>query len=117
MTKKEKALLGISIVSAGAAGYLLCKYNVDTSKLEDDIINLKDRVRILEEVVSEEVLDEAIATTTRKLNYRTDKIKVYEKRTDPKSIEKLKEHIQFKNLFEKRLKDFNELKRLRYIEQ
>lgn len=110
MTKKEKALLGISIASAGAAGYLLYKYNLDTSKL-------KDRVRILEEVVSEEVLEEAIATTTRKLNYRTDKIKIYEKRTDPKSIEKLKEHIQFKNLFEKRLKDFNELKRLRYIEE
>lgn len=73
MTKKEKALLGISIVSAGAAGYLLYKYNLDTSKL-------KDRVRILEEVVSEEVLEEAIATTTRKLNYRTDKIKVYEKK-------------------------------------
>lgn len=73
MTKKEKALLGISIVSAGAAGYLLYKYNLDTSKL-------KDRVRILEEVVSEEVLKEAIATTTRKLNYRTDKIKVYEKK-------------------------------------
>lgn len=35
----------------------------------------------------------------------------------PKSMEKLKEHIQFKNLFEKRLKDFNELKRLRYIEE
>ena len=110
MTRKEKALLGISIVSAGAAGYLLYKYNLDTSKL-------KDRVRILEEVVSEEVLEEAIATTTRKLNYRTDKIKVYEKRTDPKSLEKSQEHIQFKNLFEKRLKDFNELKRLRYIEE
>lgn len=69
MTKKEKALLGISIVSVVAAGYLSYKYNLDTSKL-------KVRVRILEEVVSEEVLEEAIATTTRKLNYRTDKIKV-----------------------------------------
>lgn len=110
MTKKEKALLGIAIVSAGAAGYLFYKYNLDTNKL-------KDRVRILEEIVSEDVLEEAIATTTRKLNYRTDKIKVFEKRTDLKSIEKLQEHIQFKNLFEKRLKDFNELKRLRYIEE
>lgn len=34
MTKKEKALLGISIVSAVAAGYLSYKYNLDTSKLK-----------------------------------------------------------------------------------
>lgn len=40
MTKKEKALLGISIASAGAAGYLLYKYNLDTSKLKDRVKNI-----------------------------------------------------------------------------
>ena len=110
MTKREKMLVCISLTSAGVAGYLYYKYKIDVGAL-------KHRVEVLEQVVSEDVLEEAIATTTRKLNYRMDKIKIYEQRVDPDSVAKLQEHISFKKLFEKRLKDFNELKRLRYIEK
>lgn len=134
LTRREKILLGVSIVGAGVAGYLGLKYynyKIDNQvlekglkKAEDDLLtvikenkNLSNRVQILEEVVSENVLDEAIATTTRKLNYRVSKIEVYKLKTDEESVAKLNEHIFFRNLFETRLKDFNELKRLRYIEQ
>ena len=134
LTKREKILLGVSIVGAGVAGYLGFKcyrYKINNQllenalkKAEDDLSiiikenkNLSNRVKILEEVVSENVLDEAIATTTRKLNYRVGKVEVYKLKTDDESVAKLNEHIFFRNLFETRLKDFNELKRLRYIEQ
>ena len=110
LTNKEKILLAASVAGIGVAGYLAIKYKIDTT-------SLKNRVKILEEIVSEDVLEEAIATTTRKFNYRIDKIKVYETRVDEESIAKLNEHIKFKEIFEKRLKDFNELKRLRYIEK
>ena len=134
LTRREKILLGVSIVGAGVAGYFgykCCKCKINNQllekglkKAEDDLLtvikenkNLSNRVQILEEVVSENVLDEAIATTTRKLNYRVSKIEVYKLKTDEESVAKLNEHIFFRNLFETRLKDFNELKRLRYIEQ
>lgn len=134
LTRREKILLGVSIVGAGVVGYFGFKcygYKINNEllenvlkKAEDDLSiitkenqNLSNRVKILEEVVSENVLDEAIATTTRKLNYRVGKIEVYKLKTDDESVSKLNEHIFFRNLFETRLKDFNELKRLRYIEQ
>lgn len=109
LSKREKLLLVTSITGLGVAGYFGVKM-IDYNKL-------KNRVRILEEIVSEDVLDEAIATTTRKLNYRAGKIELFKTRTDDASIAKLEEHIRFKNIFDKRLKDFNELKRLRYIEE
>ena len=134
LSKREKILIGVSIVGAGIAGYFGYKcysYKIDNQLLEKGLKkadadlsiiikenqNLSNRVQILEEVVSENVLDEAIATTTRKLNYRVSKIEVYKLKTDEESVAKLNEHIFFRNLFETRLKDFNELKRLRYIEQ
>ena len=134
LTRREKILIGVSIVGIGIAGYFGYKcysYKIDNQLLEKGLKkadadlsiiikenqNLSNRVQILEEVVSENVLDEAIATTTRKLNYRVSKIEVYKLKTDEESIAKLNEHIFFRNLFETRLKDFNELKRLRYIEQ
>lgn len=134
LTRREKILIGVSIVGACTAGYFGYKYysyKNDNQLLENALKkadanlstvikenqNLSNRVQILEEVVSENVLDEAIATTTRKLNYRVSKIEVYKLKTDDASVAKLNEHIFFRNLFETRLKDFNELKRLRYIEQ
>ena len=134
LTRREKILIGVSIVGLGIAGYFGYKcysYKIDNQLLEKGLKkadadlsiiikenqNLSNRVQILEEVVSENVLDEAIATTTRKLNYRVSKIEVYKLKTDEESVAKLNEHIFFRNLFETRLKDFNELKRLRYIEQ
>ena len=134
LTRREKILIGVSIVGIGVAGYFgykcygykinnqllekgLKKADADLSIIIKENQNLSNRVQILEEVVSENVLDEAIATTTRKLNYRVSKIEVYKLKTDEESVAKLNEHIFFRNLFETRLKDFNELKRLRYIEQ
>ena len=134
LTKREKVLLEVSVVSVGVAGYIGYKYcscKNDNSILEkkfkkayDELSNitkenknLSNRVQILEEVVSENVLDEAIATTTRKLNYIVSKIEAYKLRTDAESVAKLNEHVYFKKLFETRLKDFNKLKRLHYIEQ
>ena len=134
LTRREKILIGVSIVGIGVAGYFGYKYysykndnqllenalkkaDADLSIIMKENQNLSNRVQILEEVVSENVLDEAIATTTRKLNYRVSKIEVYKLKTDEESVAKLNEHIFFRNLFETRLKDFNELKRLRYIEQ
>lgn len=128
LSKREKVLLGVSIVGAGVAGfgiyYINKKFGIEIHKLVDENVflieenkSLKNRVKILEEVISEDVLEEAIATTTRKLNYRVDKIEAYKLRTDNASVAKLKEHMYFKNVFETRLKDFNELKRLRYIEK
>ena len=134
LTRREKILIGVSIVGIGVAGYFgykcygykinnqllekgLKKADADLSIIIKENQNLSNRVQILEEVVSENVLDEAIATTTRKLNYRVGKIEVYKLKTDEESVAKLNEHIFFRNLFETRLKDFNELKRLRYIEQ
>ena len=84
LTRREKILLGVSIVGVCAAGYFGYKYysyknnnqllenalkkaDADLSTVIKENQNLSNRVQILEEVVSENVLDEAIATTTRTL--------------------------------------------------
>lgn len=113
LTKKEKALICATFVGAGIAGYFGIKY----FKQKAHVSKLEHRVTVLETVVSEDVLEDAIATVTRKLDYRNDKIKVFENRTDSESIKKLEEHKQFAELFKTRLEDYNELKRLRYIEK
>ena len=118
-TKKIiKLTVGIAIVG-GVAYIIYDNYNKDKiiKQLTADNKELEHRVTILEEIVSEDVLEEAIATTTRKLNYREDKVKVYELREGPENLAKLNEHKMFRDLFRKRLKDFNELKALRYIEK
>ena len=48
---------------------------------------------------------------------RCDKVKVYELKEGEEAKAKLLEHIRFRDIFAKRLKDFNELKALRYIEE
>ena len=65
MTKKEKALLGISIVSAGAAGYLLYKYNVDVSILNEKV----KETELLRNVSLEAgVFDAAISNLSRRID-------------------------------------------------
>ena len=118
LSKKEKALIGISIISTGVAVYFGLKY-WDAKKLISDndnkIYRLNHRIGVLEDVVSEDVLEEAIATTTRKLNYRIDKMEVYKDRTDDIGISKYEEHLAFANLFKARLNNFNKLKMERCI--
>ena len=115
-TKKIiKLTVGIAIV--GGVAYILADKEKVIKQLTADNKELERRVTILEEVVSEDVLEEAIATTTRKLNYRIDKVKVYELKEGPENLAKLNEHKMFRDLFGKRLDDFNELKALRYVEK
>lgn len=112
MKYKTKKILKTAavVVILGGVTYII----LDKNKTIDE---LKHRVTILEEVVSEDVLEEAIATTTRKYNYRCDKVKVYELKEGEEAKAKLLEHVRFRDIFAKRLKDFNELKALRYIEE
>lgn len=77
---KKILVAGGLVVSAGAA-YLLYKHNVDL-KNKDTVINglaevLKDTREdkdTLMEALSEGVFEEAIATVTRKINSRKDKL-------------------------------------------
>ena len=119
MKDKTKKIikLTVGIVIVGGVAYILADKEKVIKQLTTDNKELERRVTILEEVVSEDVLEEAIATTTRKLNYRIDKVKVYELKEGPENIAKLNEHKMFRDLFRKRLDDFNELKTLRYVEK
>lgn len=116
--KTKRALqIAAGIIILGGVVYIVNDKDKIIKKLTLDNEELNHRVTILEEIVSEDVLEEAIATTTRKLNYRIDKVEVYKLKEGPDNLAKLNEHIRFRDLFAKRLKDFNELKALRYIEE
>ncbi len=89
LTKREKILLGVSVVSAGVAGYIIYKqHNIITKALLDKIEYerfitnldnenqvLKYDVQTLMEAASEGVFEEAIRTVNNKINYRADKQK------------------------------------------
>ena len=89
LTKREKILLGVSIVGAGVAGFIIYKqHNIiikalfDKIECEKIITNLnndnqvlKYDVQTLMEAASEGVFEEAIGTVNNKINYRTDKKK------------------------------------------
>lgn len=125
LSKRDKILIGVSLISVGVAGYFGFKYlesekirkelttaldlaNQTKNNLKNEYDKLNHRVTILEEVISEDVLEEAIATTTRKYNYRCDKVRVYELKDGIDAQAKLQEHIYFRDFFGRRLKDFNE---------
>ena len=89
LTKREKILLGVSIVGAGVAGFIIYKqHNIIIKALFDKIEHdkiitnlnndnqvLKYDVQTLMEAASEGVFEEAIGTVNNKINYRTDKKK------------------------------------------
>ena len=89
LTKREKILLGVSIVGAGVAGFIIYKQHdiiikalVDKIERDKIITNLnndnqvlKCDVQTLMEAASEGVFEEAIGTVNNKINYRTDKKK------------------------------------------
>ena len=85
MTKREKMLLGLSVVSAGVAGYLGIKYMKTNRRLIEAVAKNKDlgdvtqnlelKVTTLMEAASEGVFEEAISTVNNKINYRIDRKK------------------------------------------
>lgn len=83
MEHRGKIIAGASIISTGALSVLLYKTNV-TNKV------INERVFVLEAAVSEGVLEEAIATTTRKLNSRKDRLEYL---LNSSNIENVKEII------------------------
>ena len=85
LTKREKVLIGLSIVGAGVAGYFAYGYFRSlkiTDRLSDDLGEaIKDKgmlaesINTLMEAASEGVFEDAIGTVNNKINYRVDKKK------------------------------------------
>ena len=119
LTRREKILIGVSIVGAGVAGFIIYKqYNIITKALLDkiecekiitNIDNenqvLKYDVQTLMEAASEGVFEEAIGTVNNKINHRTDRKKylleaLKAKPDDEQSKQALnKVNIELENLF------------------
>ena len=89
LTRREKILLGVSIVGAGVAGFIIYKQHniiikalfdkIECDKIITNLNNdnqvLKYDVQTLMEAASEGVFEEASGTVNNKINYRTDKKK------------------------------------------
>ena len=119
LSKREKILIGVSIVGAGVAGFIIYKqHNIITKALLDKIecekiiTNmdnenqvLKYDVQTLMEAASEGVFEEAIGTVNNKINHRTDKKKYLLEalETNPNNDEikqaLSKVNVELKNLF------------------
>ena len=119
LTKREKILIGVSIVGAGVAGFIIYKqHNIITKALLDKIeceriiTNLDNENQVLKydvqtlmEAASEGVFEEAIGTVNNKINHRTDKKKYLLEalETNPNNDEikqaLSKVNIELKNLF------------------
>ena len=119
LTKREKILLGVSIVGAGVAGFIIYKQHniiiealfdkIERDKIITNLNNdnqvLKCDVQTLMEAASEGVFEEAIGTVNNKINYRTDKKKylLESLETNPNNDEIKqaldKVNVELKNLF------------------
>lgn len=119
LTRREKILLGVSIVGAGVAGFIICKqHNIITKVLLDKIeyeriiTNLDNENQVLKwdvqtlmEAASEGVFEEAIGTVNNKINHRTDKkkylLEALEINPNSDEIKQAlsKVNIELKNLF------------------
>ena len=119
LTRREKILIGVSIVGAGVAGFIIYKQHniiakalldkIECEKIITNIDNenqvLKYDVQTLMEAASEGVFEEAIGTVNNKINHRTDKKKYLLEalETNPNNDEikqaLSKVNIELKNLF------------------
>lgn len=119
LSKREKVLIGVSIIGAGVAGFIIYKqHNIITKALLDKIeyeriiTNLDNENQVLKwdvqtlmEAASEGVFEDAIGTVNNKINHRTDKKKyileaLKVKPDDEQSKQALnKVNIELKNLF------------------
>ena len=122
LSKREKILLGVSIVGAGVAGFIIYKqHNIITKALLDKIeyerviTNLDNENQVLKwdvqtlmEAASEGVFEDAIGTVNNKINHRTDKKKyileaLKVNSDDEQSKQALnKVNIELKNLFSRK---------------
>lgn len=78
ISKKEKILLGVTIISVGITGYFGFKYyknEIIKSTLINNNDELKNDVNTLLKASSEGLFEEAIGTVNNKINYRMDKKK------------------------------------------
>ena len=119
LSKREKILIGVSIVGVGVAGFIIYKQHniitkavldkIECEKIITNIDNenqvLKYDVQTLMEAASEGVFEEAIGTVNNKINHRTDKKKYLLEalETNPNNDEikqaLSKVNIELKNLF------------------
>ena len=119
LSKREKILIGVSIVGAGVAGFIIYKQHdiiikalldkIECEKIITNIDNenqvLKYDVQTLMEAASEGVFEEAIGTVNNKINHRTDKKKylleaLKAKPDDEQTKQALnKVNIELENLF------------------
>ena len=124
LTRREKILLGVSIVGAGVAGFIIYKQHdiiikalldkIERDKIITNLNNdnqvLKCDVQTLMEAASEGVFEEAIGTVNNKINYRTDKKKYLLEalETNPNNDEikqaLYKVNVELKNLFTRKNK-------------
>ena len=71
---RGKIIAGASAVVIGALGYIIYKEKLDYNQLSIRLREAHEKTDILAEALSEGVFEEAIATTTRKLNSRKDRL-------------------------------------------
>lgn len=125
---RGKILTGALCITTATLSYLLFKevkqneiIKMENVKLntENKMVNkFKETVETIQEAMSEGMIQEAIATTTRKLNSRMDKrdhllSKNNLKYDDKIKLEKTLEEIE---VFERRLNAFNKLEEKYFIE-
>lgn len=119
LTRREKILIGVSIVGAGVAGFIIYKQHdiiikalldkIECEKIITNIDNenqvLKYDVQTLMEAASEGVFEEAIGTVNNKINHRTDKkkylLEALEANPNNDEIKQAlsKVNVELKNLF------------------
>lgn len=94
---KYKILTATLGVTTCVLGVVLVKSEIGKKILEETDYTLKDKVDTLEEALTEGVFEEAIATTTRKIDYRKDKLDFIASRNDKgdsQIVSKLKREIE-----------------------
>ncbi len=94
---RYEILVATLISSTCILGAALVKSEIGKKILEETDYTLKDKVDTLEEALTEGVFEEAIATTTRKIDYRKDKLDFIASRNDKgdsQIVSKLKREIE-----------------------
>lgn len=121
---RGKILIGALCITTGTLSYLLFKEVKQNEILKIENVKLntenkfKETVETIQEAMSEGMIQEAIATTTRKLNNRIDrKDRLLNKNnldhTEQMKLNKALEEIE---VFERRLNAFNKLEEKYFIE-